>query len=91
MSSPRLWPATPTSSSPTTAGSGGRSKLSASRGALSVDDFALGLLGKDRDGVEQVIDDLVAKRVRRRVTRAELLDRIRETFPSLVTALDPDQ
>ncbi len=58
--------------------------------AVTADEFAVGLLGNDRDAVEQVIDSLVAKRVRRPVTRAELLERLLQAFPSLVTALDPD-
>lgn len=56
--------------------------------AASADDFAVGLLGHDRDAVEQVIDDLVAKRVRRPVTRDELLERLVGAFPSFVTALE---
>ncbi len=55
--------------------------------AVSADDFAVGLLGHDRDGVEQVIDALVAKRVRRLVTREELLDQLVGALPSFVTAL----
>ncbi len=57
-------------------------------GAVSADDFAVGLLGHDRDGVEQVIDDLVAKRVRRRITRDEFLDRLVNIFPTFVTAFE---
>lgn len=59
-------------------------------GAVSADDFAVGLVGHDRQAIEQVIDDLVAKRVRRLVPRRELLDRFADAFPSLVAALDPD-
>jgi len=58
--------------------------------AVTADEFAVGLLGNDRDAVEQAIDSLVAKRVRRPVTRPELLERLLQAFPSLVTALDPD-
>jgi rRNA-processing protein FCF1 len=59
--------------------------------AVSADNFAVGLLVHDRNAVQQVIDDLVAKRVRRPLTRDEFLGRLRETFPSFVTALDPDR
>lgn len=59
-------------------------------GAVSADDFAVGLLGHDRDAVEQVIDDLVAKRVRRPVARVELLGRLADTFPSFATLLGLD-
>jgi len=59
--------------------------------SASADDFAVGLLVHDRDAVERVVDDLVAKRVRRPVTRDEFLGRLLETFPSFVTALDPDR
>ncbi len=57
-------------------------------GAVSADEFAVGLLGHGRDAVERLLDDLVAKRVRKPVTRDELLGRLLESFPSFVTALD---
>lgn len=57
--------------------------------ALSADDFAVSLLGDDPDAIEQVLDDLITKRVRRPVTRDELLDGLAGTFPSFVTALNP--
>lgn len=59
--------------------------------AVSADDFAVGLLGRDRGAIEQVLDDLVAKRVRRPVTRDEFLHRLVDTFPSIVTALSPNR
>ncbi|MGD9797326.1 MAG: PIN domain-containing protein [Acidimicrobiia bacterium] len=59
--------------------------------AVSADAFAVGLLNEDRDAVEQVIEDLVAKRIRRPVTLDEFLGRLLDSFPALVTALDPDR
>lgn len=58
-------------------------------GAASADDFAVGLLDNDRDAIEKALDALVAKRVRRPVTRNEILDQLATAFPSFVTALDP--
>jgi hypothetical protein len=81
----------PMSSSPTTAGSGEIEALGEPLQGVSADDFAVRLLAEDRDAVEDVIDDLVAKRVRRRIARAEFLDRLADTFPSFVTALDADR
>ncbi|MFZ6003042.1 MAG: hypothetical protein ACOYXM_03845 [Actinomycetota bacterium] len=57
---------------------------------MSADDFAVGLLGQDPDAVDQVIDDLVAKRVRRPEPRVELLGRLADTFPSFATLLGLD-
>ncbi|MGH9030855.1 MAG: PIN domain-containing protein [Acidimicrobiia bacterium] len=59
--------------------------------SASADDFAVSLLGDDRDAIEQVLDELVTKRVRRRVTRDALLDPLARAFPSFVAALDPSR
>ena len=59
--------------------------------AASGDGFAVSLLGDARDAIDQVLDDLVAKRVRRPVTRDQLLDQLAGAFPSFVTALDPSR
>ena len=60
-------------------------------GSMSADDFAVGLLGHDRDAIEKVLDALITKRVRRPITREELLDRLADTFPLFVTTLAPDR
>lgn len=59
--------------------------------AASGDGFAISLLADARDAIDQVLDDLVAKRVRRPVTRDQLLDQLAGAFPSFVTALDPSR
>lgn len=56
--------------------------------AVTADDFAVGFIGRDRTAVEAVIDDLIAKRVRRPVNRDELLDQLGDMFPSLVATLE---
>lgn len=58
--------------------------------AASADDFTVGLLALDRDGIEHVVDALISKRIRRPVSRHELLDQLAGTLPSFVTALDPN-
>lgn len=55
--------------------------------ALSADNFATGLVASDAHAMAAVIDDLVAKRVVRPVSRNELLHRLERAFPSLVAAL----
>lgn len=56
-------------------------------GALSADEFATGLVASDAHLMGAVIDDLVAKRVVRPVSRDDLLSRLERAFPSLVAAL----
>lgn len=55
--------------------------------ALSADEFATGLVASAARVMDAVIDDLVAKRVVRPVSRDDLLSRLERTFPSLVAAL----
>ena len=55
--------------------------------ALSADEFATGLAASDADAMAAVIDELVAKRVLRPVSRNELLHRLERALPSLVAAL----
>ena len=55
--------------------------------AVTADDLMVGLHDADRDGVDDVIDTIVAKRVRRPVTRAELIDQLAATFPGFAAAL----
>lgn len=59
--------------------------------AASCDGFAVSLLSDARDVIDQVLHDLVAKRVRRPVTRDQLLVQLAGAFPSSVTALDPSR
>lgn len=54
---------------------------------VSADEFAVRLVTAQRDAIERVIDDRVAKRVSRPVTRAQLIDQFESTFPSFATAL----
>lgn len=56
--------------------------------ATSADDFAVGLVAQTPDAIEHVIDDLIAKRVRRPIARDALLDRLAGMFPSFVTAFE---
>lgn len=58
--------------------------------AVTADEFTVGLSVADRDAIEHVIDELVTKRVRRSVTRVELLDRLAGTFPSFVARAGSD-
>lgn len=58
--------------------------------AVTADQFTIGLLVADRGAIEHVIDELVTKRVRRSVTRVELLDRLAGTFPSFVARARSD-
>lgn len=58
--------------------------------SVGTDEFAVGLLDHDRAAIEKVLDALIAKRVRRRVTREEFLDQLAGTFPLLVTTLSLD-
>lgn len=55
--------------------------------AVTGDEFALQLLVDHPDGVDAVIDALVAKRTRRPVTRSELIDQLAGSFPGFVAAL----
>lgn len=55
--------------------------------AVSADDLMLGLYDADRDGVDEVLATMVAKRVRRPVTRAELLDQLSGSFPRFAATL----
>lgn len=55
--------------------------------ALSADEFATGLVASDAHVMDAVIDDLVAKRVMRPISRDDLLSRLERAFPSLVAAL----
>lgn len=56
-------------------------------GALTADEFATGLVAGDAHVIDAVIDDLVAKRVVRPVSRDDLLSQLERAFPSLVAAL----
>lgn len=55
--------------------------------AVTPDEFALQLLVHQPDGVEDVIDALVAKRTRRPVTRMELIDELAGAFPGFAAGL----
>ncbi len=52
--------------------------------AMTADEFAQRLLADRPDGIDAVIDALVAKRTRRPVTRAALLAQLAGTFPQFV-------
>lgn len=58
--------------------------------AVTADDLMVGLHDADRDGVDEVIATMVAKRVRRPVTRAELIGHLAGSFPRLAAALTGD-
>lgn len=56
-------------------------------GAVTADDLMLGLYEADRDGVDEVLATMVAKRLRRPVTRAELIGQLSGSFPRFAAAL----
>lgn len=55
--------------------------------AVTADEFARQLLADRPDGIDAVIDALVAKRTRRPITRIELVDQLSATFPGFAAAL----
>ena len=55
--------------------------------AVTVDEFAQQLLAEQPDGIDAVVDALVAKRTRRPITRIELVDQLAATFPGFVAEL----
>lgn len=55
--------------------------------AITGDEFALQLLVDQPDGVDAVIDALVAKRTRRPVTRMELIDQLAGPCPGFAAGL----
>ena len=55
--------------------------------ALSADDFAVVLIERDPDAVDDVITDLVLKRVRRPVTRDQLIGELSGPLPSFAQRL----
>lgn len=55
--------------------------------AVSGDEFMVDLLDNDRDGIDTVIDVMVAKRVRRPVTRDELTGQLAHLFPRFAARL----
>lgn len=55
--------------------------------AVSADEFAQQLLADQADGIDAVIDALVAKRTRRPITRIELVDQLAATFPGFAAEL----
>ena len=55
--------------------------------AVTGDEFAQRLLADQPDGIDAVIDALVAKRTRRPVTRSELIDQLAGSFPAFAAAL----
>lgn len=55
--------------------------------AMSGDEFAQRLLADQPDGIDAVLNTLVAKRTRHPVTRSELLDQLAGSFPGFVTEL----
>lgn len=55
--------------------------------ALTADDFVLRLLIDNRDGADDVIDVLVAKRTRRPITRDALIDQLAVPLPRFVAEL----
>ena len=55
--------------------------------AVTADDLMVGLHDADRDGVDEVIATMVAKRVRRPVTRAELIGQLAGSFPRFAATL----
>ncbi|MGQ0433079.1 MAG: PIN domain-containing protein [Microthrixaceae bacterium] len=59
-------------------------ELGSSVRAVSADEFAVTLNDADTQGMRAVVDTLVAKRVRRFITREELLDRLANALPELV-------
>lgn len=55
--------------------------------AVSGDEFAQQLLDDEPDGIDAVIDELVAKRTRRPVSRSEFIDQLAGTFPGFAADL----
>lgn len=55
--------------------------------AVTADEFAQQLLADQPDGIDAVIDALVAKRTRRPITRIELVDQLAATFPGFAAEL----
>ncbi|MGQ0432947.1 MAG: hypothetical protein ACT452_11155 [Microthrixaceae bacterium] len=55
--------------------------------AVTGDEFAQQLLADQPDGIDAVIDALVAKRRRRPVTRNELLDQLARSFPAFAVEM----
>lgn len=67
-----------------------RREINALRGpllAVTGDEFAQRLLPDQPDGIDAVIDALVAKRTRRPVTRSELIDQLAGNFPGFAVDL----
>lgn len=54
---------------------------------MTGDEFAQRLLADQPDGIDDVIDALVAKRTRRPVTRTELIDQLAASLPGFATEL----
>ena len=55
--------------------------------AVTGDEFAQQLLADQPDGMDAVVDALVAKRTRRQVTRSELVDQLAGSFPDFAAKL----
>jgi rRNA-processing protein FCF1 len=55
--------------------------------AVTADEFAQQLLADQPDGIDAVIDALVAKRTRRPITRIELVHQLAATFPGFASEL----
>lgn len=55
--------------------------------AVTADEFAQRLLADQPDGIDAVIDALVAKRTRRPITRIDLVDQLAAGFPGFVAEL----
>lgn len=55
--------------------------------AVTADEFAQQLLADQPDGIDTVIDALVAKRTRRPITRIELADQLTASFPGFAAEL----
>lgn len=56
-------------------------------GAVTGDEFAQRLLVDQPDGIDAVLDALVAKRTRRPVTLSDLIDQLAGSFPGFVAEL----
>ena len=52
--------------------------------AVSADEFVVGLYHAQPDQIVAVLDAMVAKRTRRPITRADLLDALAASFPRFV-------
>jgi len=55
--------------------------------AVTADEFAQRLLADQPDGIDAVVDALVAKRTRRPITRIELVDQLAASFPGFAAEL----